>query len=64
MRQDKLDGKKALFIYKDGSRVIQCFATILGEDSLFFKVKTEKNLLLIPKEQVLKVKVRNDVSTN
>lgn len=60
LKGNDLVGKRALVIYKESGRELQCFGQILGHDSSFFTVKTEENTLLIPNQSIQKVKLRND----
>ena len=53
-------GKRALVIYKESDRELQCFGQIIGRDSSFFTIRTEENVLLIPNQSIQKVKLRND----
>ena len=55
----KSKGKEGLFIYKDNGETLQCFGQLIEEDKLFFTIKTDINTLIIPKSEIVKVKLRN-----
>jgi RNase P/RNase MRP subunit p29 len=58
MISEELIGKKALFVYDDSNKLVQCFGIILDIDDCFFAVRTKENKLLIPKKSIKKVKLR------
>ena len=57
---DSMIGEIGLIIYKDEGKNVSCFGEILDIDDLFFKIKTDENILLISKDMICKVKIKGE----
>ena len=60
MERHDLVGKRALLIYSEGQKQMQCFGLVLNVDNYFLKIKTEDNILYIPNQCIQKVKLRSE----
>jgi len=58
MENDKVSGNKEIWIsYKDDTeQVVSGFVILIEQTDTFVKIKTNKNILIIPFHRILKIK--------